>query len=60
MPLNDRPIITRKNEGSSNTGQSGGLRLMTGVGPQNTPATKLWFGKASNSAGIPLVAASSR
>ena len=52
MPANDRPIITRKNEGSNNTGQSGGLRLMTGVGPQNTPSTRLWFGKASNPPGF--------
>ena len=49
---NDRPIVTRKGEGSANTGQSGGLKLMTGVGPQNTPATRLWFGTAGNPPGF--------
>jgi hypothetical protein len=44
MIANDRPIVTRKGEGSSNTGQSGGLKLMTGVGPQNTPAAPAFSG----------------
>jgi uncharacterized RmlC-like cupin family protein len=52
MTANDRPVVTRKGEGSANTGQSGGLKLMTGVGPQNTPATKLWFGTAGNPPGF--------
>jgi uncharacterized RmlC-like cupin family protein len=52
MPPNLRPIVTRKGEGSANTGQSGGLKLMTGVGPQNTPATRLWFGTAGNPPGF--------
>ena len=52
MQSNPRPIVTRKGEGSANTGQSGGLKLMTGVGPQNTPATKLWFGTAGNPPGF--------
>ena len=52
MTANDRPIITRKNREDSNTGQSGGLAFVTGVGPQHTPATKLWFGKASNAPGF--------
>jgi uncharacterized RmlC-like cupin family protein len=52
MAATDRPIVTRKNREDSNTGQSGGLAFVTGVGPQHTPATKLWFGKASNAPGF--------
>ena len=26
--------------------------MVTGVGPQNTPATRLWFGKATNEPGF--------
>src|SRR5436305_13232722 len=52
MIATDRPIVTRKGDEDRNTSQSGGLRLVTGVGPQNTPSTKLWFGKASNPPGF--------
>jgi uncharacterized RmlC-like cupin family protein len=52
MSANDRPLVTRKGLEDSNTAQSGGLRLITGVGPQHTPAAKLWFGKASNPPGF--------
>ena len=52
MPAIDRPVVTRQGQESANTGQSGGLMLVTGVGPQNTPATKIWFGKASNPPGF--------
>jgi uncharacterized RmlC-like cupin family protein len=52
MTANDRPVVTRKGNEHGNTAQSGGLKLMTGVGPQHTPATKLWFGKASNPPGF--------
>ena len=52
MTANDRPLVTRKGQEHGNTGQSGGLKLMTGVGPQHTPATKIWFGKASNPPGF--------
>src|ERR1700716_2687784 len=52
MTANDRPVGTRKGSENSNTGQSGGLSLVTGVGPQHTPATRLWFGKASNPPGF--------
>jgi hypothetical protein len=45
MSANDRPVITRKGLEDGNTAQSGGLKLITGVGPQHTPATRLWFGK---------------
>jgi uncharacterized RmlC-like cupin family protein len=60
MTANDRPQVTRKGHEHGNTGQSGGLKLMTGVGPQHTPATKIWFGKASNPARLSFIAASPR
>ena len=52
MTANDRPLVTKKGHEPRNTAQSGGLVLMTGVGPQHTPATKIWFGKASNAPGF--------
>jgi uncharacterized RmlC-like cupin family protein len=52
MVANDRPLVTRGGHEHGNTAQSGGLALMTGVGPQHTPATRLWFGKASNAPGF--------
>ena len=51
MATNTRPVSTRKGSEPTNTAQSGGLVLVTGVGPQHTPATRLWFGKASNQPG---------
>ncbi|WP_274608592.1 hypothetical protein [Mesorhizobium sp. 113-1-2] len=41
MATNDRPVITRKGQESSKTSQSGGMALVTDVGPQHTSATKL-------------------
>jgi uncharacterized RmlC-like cupin family protein len=52
MTAHDRPVVTQKGQEDSNTSQSGGLALVTGVGPQHTPATKLWFGRASNAPGF--------
>src|ERR1700758_2508499 len=52
MPLNDRPVITKRGNESRDTAQSGGLMLVSGVAPLQTPATKLWFGKASNAPGF--------
>ncbi len=52
MPANDRVVVTRKGQEPRNTAQSGGLALMTGVGPQHTPAARIWFGKASNAPGF--------
>ena len=46
------PIVTRKGEEAKNTGQSGGAVRISGVSPQHTPATKLWFGKVSNVPGF--------
>ena len=50
--MSDRPVVIKRGGESANTGQSGGLMLMTGVGPQHTPATKIWFGKAGNAPGF--------
>jgi uncharacterized RmlC-like cupin family protein len=52
MDMNDRIVVTRGGCEHTGTSQSGGLALVTGVGPQHTPATKLWFGKASNKPGF--------
>ena len=49
---NDRPIVTRSGGENGDTAQSGGLAFITGVGPQHTPAKRLWFGKASNAPGF--------
>jgi uncharacterized RmlC-like cupin family protein len=46
------PVVTRKDELSRNTGQSGGAVRISGVSPQNTPATRIWFGKVSNEPGF--------
>ena len=35
MTGEDRPVVTRKGKEHGNTGQSGGLKLMSGVGPQH-------------------------
>jgi uncharacterized RmlC-like cupin family protein len=48
----DRPIVTRSGRESGETAQSGGLAFVTGVGPEHTSATRLWFGKASNRPGF--------
>ena len=52
MNANDRPVVTRKGLEDGHTAQSGGLKLVTGVGPRHTPAARLWFGKASNPPGF--------
>lgn len=48
----DRPTVTKRGEEPLNTAQSGGLVLMAGIGPQHTPARRIWFGKASNAPGF--------
>jgi len=45
------PFVTRKGEEDKETGQSGGCVRVSGVGPQHTPATKIWFGRVSNEPG---------
>ena len=49
---NDRIVVTRTGTESTDTGQSGGLRMISGVGRAHTLATKIWFGKASNPPGF--------
>jgi len=45
------PVVTRKNEEHRGTAQSGGAVRISGVSPQHTPGTKIWFGKVSNDPG---------
>lgn len=52
MAAQDVPVITRKNELDDNTGQSGNCVRKSGVSPQHTPATKIWFGRVSNEPGF--------
>jgi uncharacterized RmlC-like cupin family protein len=52
MLANDRPLVTRKGDEHRSAGQSGGALFVTGVGSQNTPATRIWLGKASNEPGF--------
>lgn len=47
-----RPIVTKHGEEYGSTGQSGGAHRVSGVSPQHTPATKIWFGKVSNDPGF--------
>lgn len=46
-----RPLVIKQGQENRDTGQSGGLELVTGVGQQNTPATRIWLGKATNAPG---------
>jgi len=50
--MNAVPVVTRKGQESTKTGQSGGAVRISGVSPQHTPAQKLWFGKVSNEPGF--------
>ncbi|MBT0567573.1 cupin domain-containing protein [Williamsia sp. CHRR-6] len=45
------PQVTRAGELYGDTGQSGGAVRLSGVSPQHTPATKIWFGRVSNEPG---------
>ncbi|PLP55753.1 cupin [Mesorhizobium loti] len=45
------PVVTRRDQEYAGTGQSGGAVRISGVSPQHTPATKIWFGKVSNKPG---------
>lgn len=51
MAFDSVPVVTRRGEEDGGTGQSGGCVRVSGVGPQHTPATKIWFGKVSNDPG---------
>jgi uncharacterized RmlC-like cupin family protein len=43
-----KPVVTRAGEEDIRTGQSGGALRISGVSPQHTPATRIWYGKVSN------------
>jgi uncharacterized RmlC-like cupin family protein len=46
------PVVTRKGHEHTETGQSGGAVRVSGVGPQHTPARRIWFGRVSNEPGF--------
>ena len=45
------PVVTRAGQEHTGTGQSGGAVRVSGVSPQHTPATRIWFGRVSNEPG---------
>ena len=45
------PVVTRRGEEHTETGQSGGAVRVSGVSIQHTPATRIWFGQVSNEPG---------
>jgi len=47
-----KPVVTRKGQEDTRTNQSGDAVRVSGVSPQHTPATKIWFGKVSNEPGF--------
>lgn len=46
-----KPVVTLKGQEDSNTGQSGGCLRVSGVGHENTPATRIWYGEVTNDPG---------
>ncbi|WP_018044014.1 cupin domain-containing protein [Methylobacterium sp. 88A] len=46
-----KPVVTRAGEEDTRTSQSGGAVRISGVSPQHTPATRIWYGKVSNAPG---------
>lgn len=45
------PVVTRKGAEHRGTAQSGDCVRVSGVSPQHTPATKIWYGRVSNEPG---------
>ncbi|NIX75939.1 cupin domain-containing protein [Microvirga terricola] len=45
------PVVTRATALDTGTAQSGDCVRHSGVSPQHTPATKIWFGRVSNEPG---------
>jgi len=45
------PVVTRQGHEFEQTAQSGGAVRVSGVSPQHTPATKIWYGKVTNEPG---------
>ncbi|KAB0268018.1 cupin domain-containing protein [Microvirga brassicacearum] len=52
MTIKVVPVVTRAGELDSNTDQSGDCVRRSGVSPQHTPATKIWFGQVTNEPGF--------
>lgn len=42
------PVVTRHGQEDTNTAQSGDCIRVSGVGPQHTPATRIWYGEVRN------------
>ncbi|MTE24225.1 cupin domain-containing protein [Microbacterium sp. ZXX196] len=45
------PVVTRGDDLHDATPNSGGALRLSGVSPQHTPATRIWFGQVSNEPG---------
>jgi uncharacterized RmlC-like cupin family protein len=45
------PVVTRAGQEPGDTAQSAGATRISGVSPQHTPATRIWFGQVRNLAG---------
>ncbi|WP_330256029.1 cupin domain-containing protein [Nocardia sp. NBC_00565] len=45
------PILTRAGHEHTDTAQSGGAVRVSGVSPQHTAATRIWYGKVTNEPG---------
>jgi uncharacterized RmlC-like cupin family protein len=51
-PSEPVPVVTRSGAEHADTGQSGGAVRVSGVSPQHTPATRIWFGRVANAPGF--------
>lgn len=51
FPCGTVPVVTKHGHEFGATAQSGGAVRVSGVSPQHTPATKIWYGKVSNEPG---------
>ncbi|WP_063017918.1 cupin domain-containing protein [Nocardia nova] len=45
------PFVTRAGQLYTDTAQSGDCKRASGVSPQHTPATKIWYGRVYNAPG---------
>jgi uncharacterized RmlC-like cupin family protein len=46
------PVVTRAGSEAQNENQGEGVHRISGVSPQHTPATRIWFGKVWNEPGF--------
>ncbi len=46
------PVVTRAGAEHTATADSGGAHRVSGVSPQHTPATRIWFGSVRNDPGF--------